>query len=166
MKTFISDLSGRLYLYQCCFMLALVSCFNMACNQGQQSAGTDLPVTESCYQASYQRDTALLNLKFAGRKITGKMRINYADGKFYDGTILGEQKGKGDTLILAYDFKINNEGKWHRNPLAFLRRADRLVMGIGQINIVWGTGAFDETVPIDYKHARFVFEPVDCQDNP
>lgn len=163
MKILIPGIARRLHLYQCCFMLALVSCFTLACNQGQQSAQNDVPVEEHCYQAIYQRDTASLNLKFAGRKVTGKMRIDYGDGKFYDGTILGEQKGRGDTLILAYDFKINNEGKWHRNPVAFLRKGTRLIMGIGQINIVWGTGAFDEKVPIDYEHARFTFEPQQCE---
>ena len=144
------------------FMSAVM--FVAGCNQRQTGTTTKQSSTESCYVASFEQDTALMSLKFTGRKIEGKLRINYGDGKIYDGTLLGEQKGKGDTLILAYDFKINNVDKWYRNPVAFLRKADRLVLGIGQINVVWGTGAFDEAVPIDYEHVRFQFEPKDCKE--
>lgn len=147
-------------------LLASAIMLGTSCNQTQPEATTQLSTTERCYVASFQQDTAMMNLSFTGSKIKGKMRINYGDGKVYDGTILGEQKGKGDTLILAYDFKINNVDKWYRNPMAFLKRGDSLVLGIGQINVVWGTGAFDETVPIDYEHARFIFAPADCKVTP
>ena len=145
-------------------LLAFAVLLSTSCNQTQPDATSKLSTAEQhCYVATFQQDTALMNLNFNGTKINGKMRINYGDGKVYDGTILGEHKGKGDTLILAYDFKINNVDKWYRNPVAFLKRGDRLVLGIGQINVVWGTGAFDKTVPIDYEHARFIFVPTDCK---
>lgn len=144
-------------------LLASVMLLGTSCTQKQPEATTKLSTMERCYVANFQQDTAMMNLRFTGSKIEGKMRINYGDGKIYDGSILGEQKGKGDTLILAYDFKINNADKWYRNPVAFLKRGDSLVLGIGQINVVWGTGAFDESVPIDYEHARFIFVPVDCK---
>lgn len=140
-----------------CSLFVLLS---TACNQSEPPGTTKLKTVEKCFVSSYEQDTAVLNLKFTGRKVEGEMQIRYADGKRYDGTLKGQ--AKSDTLILAYDFKINNIDKWYRNPVALLTRADSLIMGVGQINVVWGTGAFDKSVPIDYEHARFVFVKKDC----
>ncbi len=70
---------------------------------------------------------------------------------------------RGDTLKGYYDFKINKGKEAFRNPMAFLKKDNKLIMGIGQFMMVMGSAHFDDKVPIDYAGSRFVFGEVECK---
>jgi hypothetical protein len=131
-----------------------------ACNQNASSLKSDLKLTEKCFLAIYEQDTAHLNLIFTGAKVQGELQINYADGKNYNGFLKGLTKG--DTLLLDYDFKINGINQWYRNPLALLKRSSLLILGDGKVDVRWGTGVFDKIIPINYENAKFVFKEMAC----
>ncbi|RZL45216.1 MAG: hypothetical protein EOP00_17925 [Pedobacter sp.] len=114
-----------------------------------------------CYMAIDKGDTAWLNIDTTGRRVNGLFAMSYGGVKRYDGQIKGTING--DTLKTHYDFKVNKVDKWYRNPVAFLKKENKLIMGVGEIVMVWGSGFFDEKVPIDYDKGRFVFEKVSCK---
>jgi hypothetical protein len=119
---------------------------------GRDTARTAFPTQR--YIAVYERDTALLSFARKGSIIEGKLRFSYANGNIEDGTIKGMVKG--DTLLADYNFKSHN-GRWYRNPVAFLQTGNKLKLGVGQFEITWGRTHFSKSVPIDYDKGRFVF---------
>lgn len=115
-----------------------------------------------CYQSISAGDTAWLSIDTAQRVIIGTLTINYVTKmEIYDGKFTG--KMNGDTLKGHFDFKINKADPSFRNPLAFLKRENKLTMGVGQFMTVMGTAQFDDRVPIDYEKGRFVFEEAECK---
>lgn len=115
----------------------------------------DQKITNS-YRAISGKDTAWLSIDTSSKIITGQLTFSYPDKKErYEGKFKGEMYG--DTLKGHYDFKINKAEKWYRNPVAFLKREDKLTMGVGQFMLIMGSAHFDDRVPIDYDKGRFVF---------
>ncbi|MFD0939763.1 hypothetical protein [Pedobacter boryungensis] len=116
-----------------------------------------------CYIAIDKTDTAWLKIDTADRKhILGEMIFNYHNEKHYKGLIKGLMNG--DTLKGDYTFRLNGIDKWYRNPIALLKNEHTLTMGVGEIYILWGSGFFLNSVPIDYDKGRFVFKQTDCKD--
>lgn len=113
------------------------------------------PKTTVCYTSVSGRDTAWLRLDTS--QVIGLFEMNYPQK---EQRYLGQFKGlkSGDTIKGHWDFKVNNLDKWHRNPVAFLKKDDGLVMGVGKIIMVWGGPHFDDQTPIDYQKGKFVFE--------
>nr|WP_233174105.1 hypothetical protein [Pedobacter sp. ASV19] len=96
-------------------------------------------------------------------KIAGKLVINYLDKGKNDGVVEGNFKG--DTLFVDYTFKIGTSNPTiYKNPLAFLKKDGKLVMGVGQIETSLGKSYFVKGKPINFDKGRFVFAPVDCKD--
>lgn len=120
------------------------------------------PKTTACYAAIGGSDTAWLRIDTSHAQVLGLFEINYPKKKQ---RYLGQFKGvkRGDTIKGHWDFKVNNIDKWHRNPVSFLKRNDNLLMGVGKIIMVWGSGHFDEKVPVDYDKGKFVFELATCK---
>lgn len=116
--------------------------------------------TTICYTAIDQTDTAWLKIDTAGHEILGVLDFNYANKKHYKGQIKASLKG--DTLKGHYDFKVNNIDKWYRNPVAFLKKDTTLIMGVGDVTMIWGSPFFDQKTPIDYNKGRFVFKQTGC----
>lgn len=149
-----------------CTLLA-ASFFICSCVQNK----TDNPVSatskvmaapvSTCYMAVDGRDTALLNLKTHGRKVTGILFFNYYKKNKNIGSIKGNFKG--DTLLVDYLLTVEHQKTIYRNPLAFLKKDGKLIMGVGVIETAWGRNYFSRTEPIDYEKGRFVFKEVSCK---
>ena len=102
-----------------------------------------------------------MSIDTAQKTITGTLTVNYVNKmEIYDGKFTGRMHG--DTLKGHFDYKINKADPPFRNPLAFLKRDNKLTMGVGQFMTVMGTAQFDDRVPIDYEKGRFVFEEDAC----
>lgn len=113
-----------------------------------------------CYRAIDKADTAWLKIDTAETNILGEMKFSYANKNYYEGPVKAVMNG--DTLRGNFSFKLNNIDKWHKNPIALLKKDNTLTMGIGEIMTLWGSGYFNKNVPIDYERGRFVFEQVGC----
>lgn len=115
-----------------------------------------------CYQSISGTDTAWLSIDTAKKLIVGDLTFNYVDKKEkYEGQFKGEIYG--DTLRGHYDFKINKAERWNRNPVAFLKKDGKLIMGVGKFMLIMGSAHFDNQVPIDYSQGRFTFENTPCK---
>lgn len=115
-----------------------------------------------CYQSISGSDTAWLTIDTSKKIINGLLSFNYTDKKeHYEGQFKGEQYG--DTLKGHWDFKINKAERWNRNPVAFLKKDGKLIMGVGKFMLIMGSAHFDNMVPIDYDKGRFTFEETPCK---
>lgn len=141
-----------------CFLMGLVV---VSCKQQEDIKDQMQAKHTVCYRAIDGADTAWLKIDTAANHMIGFFEFNYANQKRYAGQVKGTLKG--DTLKGHYDFKVNKVDKWYRNPVAFLKRDGKLIMGVGNFNMVWGSAFFDEKVPIDFDKGKFVFERVGCR---
>lgn len=152
----------------------IVSLFIYSCNQGAKkdpalSADT-AALVNNCYIAVFEKDTAYLKTQTdTSGKIKGDLTMNYGEVQpnslekvINVGTIAGEFRG--DTLFVDYTHtggSINKKG--FKNPLAFLKVGENLVLGVGQIETHLGRSYFVKNKPIDFEIGRFRFVPVDCE---
>ena len=152
----------------------IVSLFTYSCNQGAKNnplgSADTAALVKTCYVAVFEKDTAhLKTLADTNGKITGDLTINYGEVQANSlekvtnvGTIAGEFRG--DSLFVDYTHtsgSINKKG--FKNPLAFLKVGENLVLGVGQIETHLGRSYFVKNKPIDFEISRFRFVPVDCE---
>ena len=151
----------------------IVSLFIYSCNQGDkknQESSADAVLITNCYIAVFAKDTAHLKTQTdTSGKITGDLTMKYGEVQpnslekvINVGTIAGEFKG--DTLFVDYTHtsgSINKKG--FKNPLAFLKVGENLLLGVGQIETHLGRSYFVKNKPIDFEIGRFKFVPVDCE---
>lgn len=132
-------------------------------SNGDSAAKQDSLFTNECYAAVDSNDKADLTLKILdGKEVTGNLVINYFEKGKNDGVIDGEYRG--DTLFVDYTFKIGTENPTvYKNPLAFLKRGDSLILGVGQIETSLGRSYFVKDKPIRFDRSKFIFSPVDCK---
>jgi hypothetical protein len=142
--------------------------FAYACTQNNKTTTsaktkTDSLVSENCYAAGFEKDSAAMNVKIlASGKVTGSLLVNYADKPHNNGNING--KFNGDTLLVDYRFKTGEDTiKVYTNPLAFLKKDGKLIMGVGQIETTLGRSYFVKEKPINFEAGKFVFQGVDCK---
>lgn len=149
------------------FILFAAIPLTFSCGQGtekQSSAKTtDTVVAKECFIAIDGVDTGKMQLETTAKgKVTGKLVIDYLDKGDSDGELLG--KFKGDTLFIDYTFKVGTTNKTiYKNPLAFLRRDGKLIMGVGQIETFLGKSSFVKGKAINFERGRFTFSPDDCK---
>jgi hypothetical protein len=156
------------------FYLALMaSPFLFSCNQNGSksseetdslSAVTDTAVHKQCFVAVDGKDTANLTLNGLNTgKVNGHLVINYLGKGKNDGDFEGAYRG--DTLFVDYTFKIGTENKTiYKNPLAFLKKDGKLILGVGQIETNLGRSYFVKGKPISFDKGRFTFDPADCKE--
>jgi hypothetical protein len=140
--------------------------FVFACNQSGKKADNakkDSVINQTCYAASYEKDSAAMIVKtMASGKITGSLLVKYADKPENNGKIDG--KFNGDTLLVDYRFNTGNDTtKAFTNPLAFLRKDGKLIMGVAQIETTLGRSYFVKGKPINYEAGKFTFAEVNCR---
>ncbi|WP_029283715.1 hypothetical protein [Pedobacter sp. R20-19] len=140
--------------------------FIFACNQSEKkadSAKKDSVMSETCYASSFEKDSAAMILKtMASGKITGSLLVKYADKPQNKGEING--KFHGDTLLVDYRFNTGNDTtRAYTNPLAFLKKEGKLVMGVAQIETTLGRSYFVKGKPINYDAGKFTFIEVPCK---
>lgn len=146
--------------------LAFTVPFIFACNQSEKKADTakkDSIINQTCYAASFDKDTATMIVKtLASGKITGSLLVKYGAKPENNGKIEG--KFSGDTLLVDYRFNTGGDTtKAFTNPLAFLKKEGKLIMGVAQIETTLGKSYFVKGKPINYEAGKFTFEEVPCK---
>lgn len=126
------------------------------------STNVDTIMSSQCYIAIDGKDTAYLNTKSSlSGKVTGELKVNYSFKPKNEGTIEGEFKG--DTLFVDYTFITGTyDRKVNKNPMAFLKSGDRLIVGIGVIETTLGKSYFVKDKPINFEKGRFKFDSIEC----
>lgn len=161
------------------FFAFIASLFLFSCNQGTNknskksadSLANVINYSDQCYVAIYETDTATLRVKTdADGKVTGDLYIAFGELKpnalekvLNNGQIAGSFRG--DTLFVDYSYTSGSINKnVFKNPLAFLKKGDKLILGVGDVETYVGKSYFVTDKPIDFEIARFQFEPVECKD--
>jgi len=140
--------------------------FVYACNSSDKKAETakaDSLISEICYASSFEKDSAAMILKtMASGKVTGSLLIRYGEKPQNNGKIDG--KFHGDTLLVDYRFNTGTDStKAFTNPLAFLKKDGKLIMGVAQIETTLGRSYFVKGMPINYEVGKFTFVEVPCK---
>ncbi|MET4080264.1 hypothetical protein ABIB40_000204 [Pedobacter sp. UYP30] len=147
-------------------LTALVSAFFVtSCTQTSKTVGDektpDKLIDSACYGAAFDKDNAHMVLKnYASGKVGGTLEVNYEKNPKNTGTLDG--KFKGDTLYVDYRFTSGTETV-HTNPLAFLKKDGKLIMGVGQIETTLGRSYFVKDKPINFEVGKFTFQPANCK---
>lgn len=110
------------------------------------------------YRAVNKLDTASFKIVLTDKEFYGQYEINY-NGIYKDS---GDVNGviKGDTLKGTYHYQHYGIQEWYRIPIALLKKDNRLIMGVGSMEIYMNMTFFTKNIPIDYQHPKFVFERV------
>ena len=151
------------------YFAVFASAFVLSCGQntdktdqsGEVKAVVD-SATMECYQAIDGVDSASLNLLTDSRgKVTGPLIINYLDQGDSNGKVDGSFRG--DTLFVHYTFKVGSNKTTYKNPLAFLKKDGKLILGVGQIETFLGVSRFVKGKPISFERGRFTFVSGECK---
>lgn len=144
-------------------MLPLAFSCGQGSNNAQKTIKLSADTVKQCYTAAYEKDSAFLNLNIIdSNKIEGNLTVNYAEKPHNNGIVRGEFKG--DTLFVDYTFKTGNNTTEFSNPLAFLKKGDTLVMGVGVIETSMGRSYFAKDKPINFERGKFNFAPAACKE--
>jgi len=140
--------------------------FAFACNTSDKKAEmgkADSVLTQTCYASSFGKDSAAMIVKtMASGKISGSLLIKYSEKPQNNGKIDG--KFHGDTLLVDYRFNTGGDTtKAFTNPLAFLKKDGKLIMGVAQIETTLGRSYFVKGKPINYEAGKFTFTEVPCK---
>ena len=147
----------------CLFMFCIAF---ESCNKNQKivdiQAPTEKPISTQCYTSLYENDTIKLEINtLKSGKITGNMTMRIVNMPNKVGKIAGEFRG--DTLFAAYTFiQGANDKVTFKNPMAFLKRGDELILGNGKIETTMGASYFVKGEPIDFDNVKYKFNAVDC----
>lgn len=152
-----------------CLLLACTGIQSCKNNQSEKvvdaaQVEAEKPISVACYKALYQEDTIDLKINtLKDGKITGDMQMKIMNMPKKVGKILGEFSG--DTLFASYTFiQGGYEKKTYKNPMAFLKRGDELILGNGKLQISLGATHFVKGEPIDFDRVKYRFTTVDCVD--
>jgi len=145
----------------------LLACLGfISCNKNQKEAADqtsqEKPVNVQCYVSIYEKDTVTLQVNtLKSGKLTGTMDMKLLDMPIKTGKIAGEFKG--DTLFVDYSFiQGTNDKVVFKNPMAFLKKGNELILGNGEIVTYLGASYFKKGVPIDFENVKYKFTAVDC----
>jgi hypothetical protein len=118
----------------------------------------------ACYQAVYEQDTINLKMNtFKNGEITGEMIMSLEDMPKKIGEIAGEFRG--DTLFASYTFiQGDYKKKTFKNPMAFLKQGDQLILGNGEIENYMGASYFVKGKPIDFENVKYKLSNIECVD--
>ena len=119
-------------------------------------------ISVQCYKALYQEDTIELKMNtLKNGKITGDMVMKIFNMPKKVGKIDGEFRG--DTLFASYTFIQGTYDKLtYKNPMAFLKRGNELILGNGKIGTTMGASFFVKGEPIDFERVKYKLKTVDC----
>jgi hypothetical protein len=163
-------MKGELYK-----LIFFISVFMFSCNNDTKNTALQyddnyklIKSREQCFIAIYQKDSAFLKFKtMPNDKIQGKLIIKYSElepnaleKEFYHGEIRGQFKK--DTLFADYIFADGTKGTVYRNPIALLKKSNKLVLGFGAIENYLGKSWFINHKAINFNKSRFQFVPTKC----
>ncbi|MFV5694945.1 hypothetical protein ACM55G_05835 [Flavobacterium sp. LB3P122] len=147
-----------------CLLLACIGFQSCKKNESPKVVSVETPIDVQCYKALYQKDTIELKMNtLKNGKITGDMVMKFFNMPKKVGKIAGEYRG--DTLFASYTFIQGTYDKiTYKNPMAFLKRGNELILGNGKIETTMGASYFVKGVPIDFERVKYKFTSVDCVD--
>lgn len=150
-----------------CLLFACIGFYSCKKNENETVVKTDpilaeKPLQVQCYKAMYEQDTIDLKINtLKNGEITGDMVMKFFKMPVKIGKIAGEFHG--DTLLASYTFfQGTNEKITFKNPMAFLKRGEELVLGNGKIQTTMGASYFVKGSPIDFDRVKFKFSAVPC----
>jgi len=119
---------------------------------------TDKTVADisGCYLKIIGRDTAILMLEQKGKDLSGKMLYDNYEKDGSRGTVIGKEEG--EILKLWYDF--TSEGMHSVMEVYFKKENDRLLRGVGSMDVKTDTTYFTSGINYSDKEA---FNKVDCK---
>lgn len=125
-------------------------------------AKAEKPISSACYKALYENDTIDLTINtLKNGKINGDMVMKIENMPNKVGEIAGEFRG--DTLFADYSFiQGTNDKVTFKNPMAFLKHGNELILGSGKIETYLGRSYFVKGTPIDFENVKYKFTTVDC----
>ena len=145
-------------------LFLLLACLVLeSCNRNQKrKVQEEKPLSSQCYKSLYENDTIELKINTLKKgKIGGDMVMKIVNMPKKVGKIAGEFRG--DTLFVAYTFiQGANDKITFKNPMAFLKRGNELILGNGKIQTTMGASYFVKGEPIDFDHVKYKFTTVDC----
>jgi len=160
-------------IYTCIFFTSifLFSCHRNVKNttQPRDDIYRAIKNPEQCFIAVYQTDSAFLRYKTTPNgKIQGRLVIKYGEleplalaKEFYHGEITGQFNK--DTLFADYVFANGAKPALYRNPIALLKKGDKLVLGFGAyVNYLGRTWLMNHQA-INFTKSRFQFAPGECE---
>lgn len=152
-----------------CLLLACIALESCKKNQSEmdvksKQVDAEKIISVQCYRSLYQEDTIDLKINtLKDGKITGNMEMKIFNMPEKHGEVSGEFHG--DTLFASYTFYQGGyEKKTYKNPMAFLKRGDELILGNGKIETSMGASYFVKGEPIDFERVKYRFTNVDCVD--
>jgi hypothetical protein len=150
-----------------CLLFACIGFQSCKKNENQKEVEatqvqSEKPISVQCYKALYEQDTIDLKMNtLKNGKITGDMEMKFFNMPKKVGKIAGEFRG--DTLFASYTFiQGDYDKKTYKNPMAFLKRGNELILGNGKIETTMGASYFVKGEPIDFERVKFKFATVDC----
>lgn len=150
-----------------CLLFACIGFQSCKKNQNEKVVKTnqvqaEKPISVQCYKSLYEQDTIELEINtLKNGKITGDMVMKLFNMPKKVGKLAGEFSG--DTLFVSYTFiQGANEKKTYKNPMAFLKRGNELILGNGKIQTTMGASYFVKGSPIDFERVKYKFTTVDC----
>jgi hypothetical protein len=156
-------------------LMLFISAFLLSCNHSTNNTALRsdnnyklINYPEQCFIAIYQKDSAFLKFKtMPNGKIRGKLTIKYSElqsndleKEFDHGEIIGQFKK--DTLFADYIFTDGTKSTIYKNPIALLKKNQKLVLGFGAIINYLGKSWFINHKAINFKSSRFQFLPSEC----
>lgn len=151
-----------------CLLFACIGFQSCKKNQNEEVVKSkqiqaEKPISVQCFKALYEQDTIELKINtLKNGKITGDMVMKFFNTEKKVGKIAGEFSG--DTLFASYTFiQGTNEKITYKNPMAFLKRGNELILGNGKIQTTMGASYFVKGSPIDFDRVKFKFVTVDCE---
>jgi hypothetical protein len=161
---------------QICICVFLISASLFSCNHNKKNAAPTsgdnyeaIKSPEQCFTAIYQKDTAFLKFKtMPNGKIQGDLVMKYGElqpaaltKEFYRGKITGQFTK--DTLFADYTFTNDTDKTVYRNPIALLKRDNKLILGVGATKSYLGRTWFIDHRAINFNNSRFQFVPGKCK---
>ena len=150
-----------------CLLFACIgfgSCKNDKSEKATKAAEVEAEkiVSVACYQSIYEEDTLDLKINnLKDGKISGDMEMAIANMPKKVGKLVGEYHG--DTLFASYTFVQGGyTEKTYKNPMAFLKSGDQLILGNGKMQTSLGATHFIKGEPIDFERVKYKFSAVDC----
>lgn len=144
--------------------IGLQSCKNEEKQKEAEAAkaAAEKVVSSECYKAIYEKDTIDLKLNtLKNGKLTGDLIMKVAPSTVRAGEVAGEFHG--DTLFVDYTFTDTaNKGKTFKNPMAFLKRDNQLILGNGTMQTTMGVTYLVKDKPIDFERVKYKFSTAEC----
>ncbi|MDI1318002.1 hypothetical protein [Flavobacterium sp.] len=148
-----------------CLLLSCIVFQNCKKDTKEKVVVIEKPISVQCYTAVYEKDTLDLKINTLKEgKITGTMEMALFNFPKKVGELTGEVRG--DTLFASYTFtQDGNKDKTFKNPMAFLKRGNELILGNGEIETTMGASYFVKGKPIDFDQVKYKFTAVECVDD-